>query len=157
MLCSSLIKIWNLANHMITKQKYQNTNPIGEKLKIIGLMFFVSFFSCDLQDFDVSRKAFGASFLYWVDFITSWEEQGEHKLGMMNIINCCVSVGTESILPWVQKHCLWLLESIEHVPCPQTAKLLWPSQTSCFSVQWTPNQLFRQWQLYKKNNNKFHL
>ena len=81
--------------------------------------------------------------------IISWEGQGEYKLGMMNIISSYVSLGTESILPWVQKHCLWLFESIEHVPCPQTAKLLWPSQTSCFSVQWTPNQLFRQWHLYK--------
>ena len=34
-------------------------------------MFFVSFFSFDLEDFKfqyVNLKAFGASFLYWVDF-----------------------------------------------------------------------------------------
>ena len=68
MLCGSLIKIWNLANH---KKKDQNAKSIGEKLKTKGLMFFVSFFSRDLQDFEfwyVNRKAFGASFLYWVDF-----------------------------------------------------------------------------------------
>ena len=34
-----------------TKQKNQNAKYIGEKLKTKGLMFFVSFFSSDLQDF----------------------------------------------------------------------------------------------------------
>ena len=49
----------------------QNARFIDEKLKAQSLMFFVSFFSCDLQDFKflyVNRKAFVASFLYWVDF-----------------------------------------------------------------------------------------
>ena len=32
------------------KKKRQNYNSIDEKLKNKGLMFFVSFFSCDLQD-----------------------------------------------------------------------------------------------------------
>ena len=53
------------------KQNKKRQNAIDEKLKTKGLMFFVSFFSCDLQDFKflyVNRKAFGASFLYWVDF-----------------------------------------------------------------------------------------
>ena len=57
--------------HEKTKQKTSKTS-IGEKLKTKSLMFFVSFFSCDLQDFKfwyVNRKAFGARFLYWVDFI----------------------------------------------------------------------------------------
>ena len=52
-------------------KKHQNAKSIGEKLKTNGLMFFVSFFSCDLQDFkfqNVNSKVFGASFLYWVDF-----------------------------------------------------------------------------------------
>ena len=52
-------------------KKHQNAESIGKKLKTKGLMFFVSFFSCDLQDFKfwyVNRKAFGTSFLYWVDF-----------------------------------------------------------------------------------------
>ena len=52
MLCGSLIKIWNIANHMKKQnKKHQNAKPIGKKLKTKGLMFFVSFFSCDLQDF----------------------------------------------------------------------------------------------------------
>ena len=34
-----------------TKQKNQNARSIGEKLKNKILMFFVSFFSSDLQDF----------------------------------------------------------------------------------------------------------
>jgi hypothetical protein len=36
------------------------------KNKNKSLMSFVSFFSCDAQDFN--HRAFGASFLYWVDF-----------------------------------------------------------------------------------------
>ena len=71
MLRGSVIKIWNLANHM-KKQKPKNAKSIGEKLKTKGLKFFVSFSSCDLQDFKfwyVNRKAFVTSFLYWVDFI----------------------------------------------------------------------------------------
>ena len=55
------------------KQNKQHQNPrfIDEKLKNKSLISFASFFSCDLQDFEfqyVSRKAFGTSFLYWVDF-----------------------------------------------------------------------------------------
>ena len=70
MLCSSHFKIWNLANHMKKQnKKHQNAICIREKLKTKGLMFFVSFFSCDLQDFWYeNHKAFGATFLYWVDF-----------------------------------------------------------------------------------------
>ena len=34
-----------------TKQKHQNAKSIGEKLKTKGLMFFVSFLKCDMQDF----------------------------------------------------------------------------------------------------------
>ena len=45
MLCGSLIKIWNLANHMKKQnKKHQNAKSIGEKLKTKGLMLFVSFF-----------------------------------------------------------------------------------------------------------------
>jgi hypothetical protein len=72
MLCGSPSKIWNLANHMKKQnKKHQNAESIGEKLKNEDLMFFVSFVLCDLKDFKfqfVNRKAFGASFLYWVDF-----------------------------------------------------------------------------------------
>ena len=32
-------------------KKHQNVRSIDEKLKTKSLMFFVSFFSCDLQDF----------------------------------------------------------------------------------------------------------
>ena len=32
-------------------KKHQNAKSIGEKLKTKGLMFFVLFFSCDLEDF----------------------------------------------------------------------------------------------------------
>ena len=52
-------------------KNHQNAKSIGEILKSKGLMFFVSFFACDLQDFKfwyVNRKAFGASFLHLVDF-----------------------------------------------------------------------------------------
>ena len=41
-------------------KNHQNTKSIGKKLKTKGLMFFVSLFSCDLQDFEfqyVNRKA----------------------------------------------------------------------------------------------------
>ena len=68
MLCGSLIKIWNLAKHHMKKQNKKHEND--EKLKTKGLMFFVSFFSCDLQDFKfqyMNHRAFGTSFLYWVD------------------------------------------------------------------------------------------
>ena len=52
MLRGSRIKIWNLGNHMKKQnKKYQNARSIDEKLKTKGLMFFVSLFSCDLQDF----------------------------------------------------------------------------------------------------------
>ena len=53
-------------------KKLQNARFIDEKLKTKSQMFFVLFFSCDLQDFQfwyVNRKAFDASFLYWVDFM----------------------------------------------------------------------------------------
>ena len=33
-------------------KKHQNAKSTGEKLKTKGLVFFVSFFSCDLQDFN---------------------------------------------------------------------------------------------------------
>ena len=74
MLCSSLVKIWNLSNHKKKQnKKHQNAKSIGEKLKTKGLMPFVLFL-CDLQDFKfqyVNLKAFGTSFLYWVDFTIS--------------------------------------------------------------------------------------
>ena len=53
-------------------KKHQNARFIDEKLKTKSLMFFVSFLSCDLYNskfWYVNRKAFDASFLYWVDFI----------------------------------------------------------------------------------------
>ena len=59
MLCGSFIKIWNLANRMKNKTK----GNIDEKLKIKCRIFFFHVI-CN----NVSRKAFGASFLYWVDF-----------------------------------------------------------------------------------------
>ena len=69
MLCGSLIKIWNLANHMKKQNKKpQNAKIYWWKTETKGLMLL---FSCDLQDFKfeyVNRKAFVASFFYWVDF-----------------------------------------------------------------------------------------
>ena len=53
------------------RSKNQNTKSIGEKLQTKGLISFVWFFSCDLEFFKfhyVNAKAFGTSFLYWVDF-----------------------------------------------------------------------------------------
>ena len=38
-------------------KKHQNARFIDEKLKTKSLIFFVSFFSCDLQDFKVDMKA----------------------------------------------------------------------------------------------------
>ena len=58
----------SISNHMKKQnKKHQNARSIDEKLKTKSLMFFVSFFSCHFQKY-VNRKAFGASFLYWVDF-----------------------------------------------------------------------------------------
>ena len=34
-------------------KKHQNARLIDEKLKTMSLMFFVPFFSCDLQDFKI--------------------------------------------------------------------------------------------------------
>ena len=72
MFWGSRIKIWNLANHMKKQnKKRKSARFIDEKLKTESLMFIVSFFSCDLQDFKllyVNSKAFAASFLNWVDF-----------------------------------------------------------------------------------------
>jgi len=50
-------------------QKSKQKPSIDKKLKTKSLMFFVSFFSCNLQDFKfryVNREAFGASLFYWV-------------------------------------------------------------------------------------------
>ena len=70
MLCCSHIKIWNLANHMKKWNKEHQTLSFQFFVNISSiLMLFV--FSCFLKDFKfwcVNRKAFGASFLYWVDF-----------------------------------------------------------------------------------------
>ena len=37
--------------HEKQNKRHQNAKYIAEKLKTKGLMFFISFFSCDLQDF----------------------------------------------------------------------------------------------------------
>ena len=52
MRCGSHIRILNFTKHMKKQNiKHQNAKSIDEKLKTKGLMFFVSFVSCDLQDF----------------------------------------------------------------------------------------------------------
>jgi hypothetical protein len=51
MLGSPHMKISNLAHMKKQNKKHQNAKSIGEKLKTKGLMFLVSFVSCDLQDF----------------------------------------------------------------------------------------------------------
>ena len=55
-----------------TKQKHNKIAIyIDEKLEAKSLIFFVSFFSCDLQDFKfwyVNHKSSGEIFLYWGDF-----------------------------------------------------------------------------------------
>ena len=72
MLCRSHNEVWNLTNHMKKQnKKHQNVRSIGKKLRSKSLLFFISYFSCDLQDFKfwyVNRWAFGGSFLHWVDF-----------------------------------------------------------------------------------------
>ena len=51
-LAPNTLRFTYLANHMKKQnKKHQHVKFIGEKLKTKGLMFFVSFFSCDLQDF----------------------------------------------------------------------------------------------------------
>ena len=51
-LAPNALRFTYLANHMKKQnKKHQNAKSIGEKLKTKGLMFFVSSFSCDLQDF----------------------------------------------------------------------------------------------------------
>ena len=51
-------------------KKRQDTRFIDEKLKTKSLMFLISFLMwfARFQSDIVNRKAFGASFLYWVDF-----------------------------------------------------------------------------------------
>ena len=53
-------------------KKHQNAKSnSSEKLKTEGLVFFVSLFSCDLQDLTfqyVNHEAFGTNFLHRVDF-----------------------------------------------------------------------------------------
>ena len=54
----------------IWKNKTKNIKMLDLFVKNWKLRFY--FFSCDLQDFQfwyVNRKAFGASFLYLVDFL----------------------------------------------------------------------------------------
>ena len=54
---------WKKVHQTLSFQFFINRSSI--------LMLFILFFSCGLQDFKfwyVNRKAFGASFLYWVDF-----------------------------------------------------------------------------------------
>jgi len=52
MLCGSFVKTWNLADHM---KKHQNAKAIDEKMKTKEYM---------------NWKAFGASFLCWVVFLS---------------------------------------------------------------------------------------
>ena len=102
MLWGSLIKIWNLANHIKKQNKnHQNAESIGEKLKTKGLMFFVSFLSCVLHDFKfwyVNCKAFGTSFLYWVDF----KENLQNKYIVLFFVNCWIVFNCLLI------YCYWL-------------------------------------------------
>ena len=56
-------------------------------------MFFVSFLSCVLQDFKfwyVNRKAFGESFLYWVDFTRFSLFVDTSMFGIIGTIIYCV-------------------------------------------------------------------
>ena len=56
--------------HEKQNKKHQNARYIDKKLKSKSLMLFVSFFSCDLQDFKfwyVNCKVFDESF-----FLLSW-------------------------------------------------------------------------------------
>ena len=80
MLYGSLVKIWNLANH-IKKQnkKHQNAKFIGKKLKTKGLMFFVSFFFYKICKFliceqqSIWRKLHVLSWFYTIQiFYSLW-------------------------------------------------------------------------------------
>ena len=57
-------------------KKHQNAKSSDGKLKTKDVMFFVSYFSCDFERFQISIREQqsiwckqGARFLYWVDFI----------------------------------------------------------------------------------------
>ena len=57
---------WNKQN-----KRHQKAKSVGEKRKTKGLMFFVFIFFMWFARFQiwyVNRKAFGTSFMYWVDF-----------------------------------------------------------------------------------------
>ena len=83
MLCGLHIRIWNLAQHM--KKQNKNTKMLDllmENWKLRVWCSLLIFFSCDMQDFKllyVNHWAFGASFLYWVDFkMTKLMSYGPH-------------------------------------------------------------------------------
>ena len=80
LLCGSYIKIWNLANHMKKKWNKEDQSLSFQFFinKISMLICYVLCFHvvCKKSTFNiwhmcVNRKAFSASFLYWVDFKTS--------------------------------------------------------------------------------------
>ena len=72
MLWGSIIKIEILQTTWKNKTKNIKILNLLMELKSKGLMFIVSFFHviCKISNFNtyVNRKAFGTSFLYWVDF-----------------------------------------------------------------------------------------
>ena len=72
MLCGPHIKIWNLENHKKKQNKEHQTLRFQFFINRSSiLMFFVWIFHvvCEMPNFNmVNCKAYGASFLYWVDF-----------------------------------------------------------------------------------------
>ena len=102
-------------------KKLQNTKSIHEKLKTKSLMFFVLFFHVILQDFKfwyMNRKAFGTSFLYWVDF-TIWQRlKIQCSLGSvtLNFVTTCDLVVWQKLATLFQR-CLkvWFLTKCELV------------------------------------------
>ena len=49
--CFAVHLLKSFKPHEKRNKNHQNYISIGKKLKTKGLIFFVSFFSCDLQDF----------------------------------------------------------------------------------------------------------
>ena len=75
-------KKWNKEHQALSFHLFINKSSIW--------MLFVLFFSCGLHDLKfwfVNRKAFGASFLYWVDFTSFF--YWSHKTNY-NFLCCCM-------------------------------------------------------------------
>ena len=101
------IKIWNLANHMRKQNKnHQNEIFFGDKLKILSLMFFVSFFSCDLQNFIMWTAK------HLVQASCTELTLPDHRLSKFVPESVIVHLMPFFLLFWVSTTCFFALETI---------------------------------------------